>query len=57
MMAALYSLGAYAGRREAVAGLALVAASAAAHAAIYYPDGVVPALLGGVRSRGPSAWS
>ena len=48
MVAALYSLGAHGGRREAVAGLGLVAACAAANAAVHYPDGVVAALLGGV---------
>ena len=48
MVAALYSLGAHAGRREAVAGLVLAAAGAGAHAALFYPDGVVAALLGGV---------
>jgi signal transduction histidine kinase len=48
MVIATYAIGAYAGRRAAIGGLALVAAGAAAHAAAFYPDGVVAALLGGV---------
>ncbi len=43
-----YAIGAYATRRTAVAGLVLAVAGVAVHAAIFYPDGVVAALLGGV---------
>jgi signal transduction histidine kinase len=45
---AAYTIAAYAERRAAVAGLALAALGAAAHAAVFYPDGVIAALLGGV---------
>jgi signal transduction histidine kinase len=45
---AAYAIGAFASRGAATAGLALAAALAGAHAAAFYPDGVVPALLGGV---------
>ena len=48
MICATYALGAYADRRWALAGLAVTAAGAALHAAVFYPEGVVPALLGGV---------
>ena len=48
MVVATYSLGAHAERHRALAGLGLIAAGAAAHAAAFYPDGVLPALLGGV---------
>lgn len=48
MVIATYALGAHAERRAAVVGLVLTAAGAAAHAAIFYPEGVVPTLLGGV---------
>ncbi len=48
MICATYALGAYADRRWALAGLAVTAAGAAVHAAVFYPEGVVPALLGGV---------
>jgi signal transduction histidine kinase len=48
VVAASYAIGAHAERRTAVAGLALALLGAAAHAAIFYPDGVVAALLGGV---------
>ena len=45
---ATYAIGAYTGRRFAIAGLAGAVAGAAVHAAIFYPDGIVAALLGGV---------
>jgi signal transduction histidine kinase len=45
---AAYAIGAHAERRAAIAGLVLAAAGAAVHAAVFYPDGVAPALLGGV---------
>jgi signal transduction histidine kinase len=45
---ATYAVGAYATRSEAVGGLLLSAAGAAAHAGVFYPEGVVAALLGGV---------
>jgi signal transduction histidine kinase len=48
MVGASYSIGAYAGRRRATAGVLGLAAGVAAHAAIVYPDGVAAALLGGV---------
>ena len=48
MVVATYAIGAYAGPRADLAGLGLIAAGAAVHAAVFYPDGVVPALLGGV---------
>ena len=48
MVVATYAIGAYAERRWAVAGLGLIAAGAALHAAVFYPDGIVAALLGGV---------
>jgi signal transduction histidine kinase len=48
VVCAAYAIGAHAGRTAAVAGLVALAAGAAVHAAIVYPDGVVPALLGGV---------
>ena len=48
MVVATYAIGAYAARRRALAGLGLMAVGAAVHAAVFYPDGVVPALLGGV---------
>ena len=48
MVVATYSLGAHAERRRALVGLGLIAVGAAAHAAVFYPDGVLPALLGGV---------
>jgi signal transduction histidine kinase len=48
VVCATYAIGAYAERRAAVAGLVLAGAGAAVHAAIFYPDGVVAALLGGV---------
>jgi signal transduction histidine kinase len=48
MVCATYAIGAHAERSSSVAGLVLLAAGGAAHAAVFYPDGVVPALLGGV---------
>jgi signal transduction histidine kinase len=48
MVVATYAIGAYAERRSALAGLGLIAVGAGIHAAAFYPDGVVPALLGGV---------
>ena len=48
VVSATYSIGAYAGRRPAVAGLVVAAAGVAAHAAVFYPEGVAAALLGGV---------
>ena len=47
MVCASFSVGAHAERRPALAGLALVAAGAALHAAVFHPDGIAPALLGG----------
>jgi DNA-binding CsgD family transcriptional regulator len=46
LIAASYALGAYAERREAVAGVALLAAGLAGHAAAFHPDAVPIALLG-----------
>jgi signal transduction histidine kinase len=43
-----YAIGAHADRRHSVAGLFGAVTGAAVHAAIFYPDGVVAALLGGV---------
>jgi len=49
VVCATYAIGAYAGsRRTAVAGLVGAIALAAAHAAVFYPDGVIAAVLGGV---------
>lgn len=49
LVCATYAIGAHArDRRPAIAGLVLAALGAAGHAAVFYPDGVVPALLGGV---------
>ena len=48
IVCACYAIGAHAGARAAIAGLAVTAAAATIHAAVFYPDGVVPALLGGV---------
>jgi signal transduction histidine kinase len=45
---ATYAVGAYAHRRAALAGLVLAATAAALHAVLFYPEGVVAALLGGV---------
>ena len=48
VVCAAYAVGAHAGRRASILGLALTSAAAGAHAAIFYPDGVIAALLGGV---------
>ena len=48
LVCATYAIGAHADRRLAIAGLALAAAGAVAHAAAFYPGGIVPALVGGV---------
>ena len=48
VVCATYAIAAYSGRRAAVAGLVLALAGIGAHSAIFYPDGVVAALLGGV---------
>ncbi len=48
MVIATYAVGAYADRRAGVIGLLLAATGAVAHAAVFYPEGVVAALLGGV---------
>ena len=48
VVCAMYAIGAYSRRRSALAGLGLAVAGVTAHAAIFYPDGVVAALLGGV---------
>ena len=47
LICAAYAIGAYADRRAAIAGLVLFALGAVAHAALFYPDGILPALLGG----------
>ena len=48
LVCATYAIGAHADRRGALAGVALAACGAVAHAAVFYPRGIVPALLGGV---------
>ena len=48
VVCATYAIAAYADRGAAVAGLVLALAGTAAHSAVFYPDGVVAALLGGV---------
>ena len=48
VVCATYAIAAYADRAAAVAGLVLALAGTAAHSAVFYPDGVVAALLGGV---------
>jgi len=47
LICASYAIGAYAGRRIAIAGLVLFTLGAALHAAVFYPEGVLPAILGG----------
>ena len=47
MVVAGYSLGAFAERRTAVAGVLITASGAGAHAAVFYPEGVIAAVLGG----------
>jgi signal transduction histidine kinase len=44
---AAYALGAHAGRDRAIAGFALLAAGSAVHAAVFHPDAIPAALLGG----------
>jgi len=46
LISASYAVGAHAGGRAAVAGLAALVAGLAAHAAVFHPDGVAPAVLG-----------
>jgi signal transduction histidine kinase len=48
VVCAAYAIGAYAERRLAAGGLVLAGLAASAHAAVFYPEGVVAALLGGV---------
>ena len=48
IVCAAYAIGAHSERRAALGALALAAAATTAHAAVFYPEGVVPALLGGV---------
>ena len=48
VVCATYAIGAYAERRTALAGLAFAVAGVGVHAAVFYPEGVVAALLGGV---------
>ncbi|MDP2712546.1 MAG: histidine kinase, partial [Solirubrobacteraceae bacterium] len=48
LVCATYAIGAHADRRAAIGGLVLAALGAATHAAVFYPAGIVPALLGGV---------
>ncbi len=49
LVCATYAIGAHAAdRRLAIAGVALAATGAVAHAAVFYPRGIVPALIGGV---------
>jgi signal transduction histidine kinase len=47
IVCAAYALGAYVKGRGAVVGLVLFVAGAGAHAAVFYPAGLVPAILGG----------
>jgi signal transduction histidine kinase len=47
LICASYAVGAYAGRRAAIAGLVLFTLGAGVHAAVFYPEGVLPAILGG----------
>jgi signal transduction histidine kinase len=47
LICASYAVGAYAGQQRAIAGLGLFTLGAALHAAIFYPEGVLPAILGG----------
>lgn len=48
IVCAAYAMGAHADGRAATAGLALAAAGVVAHAAVFYPDSVAHALVGGV---------
>jgi signal transduction histidine kinase len=47
VMCASYAIGVYAGRRAAIAGLVLFMLGDAVHAAVFYPQGILPAILGG----------
>jgi signal transduction histidine kinase len=47
LICASYAVGAYAGRRTAIAGLVLFTLGVGVHAAAFYPEGVLPAILGG----------
>jgi signal transduction histidine kinase len=47
LMCASYAVGAHAERRRAVAGLVLVALGTTVHAAVFHPDAMAQALLGG----------
>lgn len=47
LVSASYAVGAHAERRLVVAGLLVVALGAALHAAVFHPDAVAPAVLGG----------
>ncbi|MGH2948938.1 MAG: histidine kinase, partial [Solirubrobacteraceae bacterium] len=47
LVCAVYAIGAYAERRRAIAGIALVALGDAVHAAVFNPEAVAIALLGG----------
>jgi signal transduction histidine kinase len=47
LMCASYAVGAHAERRLAVAGLVLVALGVVVHAAVFHPDAIAQALLGG----------
>ena len=58
LMCAAYAIGAYAERRVAIAGLALLALGDVAHAAAFHPDGVAPRPCSAApRCRGPSGGS
>jgi signal transduction histidine kinase len=48
MVCATFSLGAHAALRTAATGLAIAALGAGVHAAVFYPGGEPPAILGGV---------
>jgi signal transduction histidine kinase len=48
VVCATYAIAAYAERGAAVVGLVLALAGTGAHSAIFYPDGIAAALLGGV---------
>ena len=48
VVCAAYAIGAHAGRRASLAGVAGFALAAGAHAAVFHPDAVGAALLGGV---------
>ena len=48
LIAAAYAVGAHAERRLVVPGLVVLALGVAVHAAVFHPEGVAPAVLGGV---------